>query len=201
MDLNLGKRALCVFSSMIITHSIMDRSNFASLDAEVANDISGTECEPRLVRVLTGKCGAGVVFVIKIGNLYFDMWKKPLELATTCSLRRHSNSEESPTVIQKLAKISSELVKSSLNSDSRFTSHLYVVNLYNKKNYLVYQNLYENGGHHALYPNICTEKRYDQFYDHFYSYYSFTEHSVRGTKCAVFYLCQQKAQSEKNAAG
>ena len=48
----------------------MDRSNFASLDAEVANDISGTESEPRLVRVLTGKCGAGVVFVIKIGNLY-----------------------------------------------------------------------------------------------------------------------------------
>ena len=54
----------------------MERSNFASLDAEVANDISGTECEPRLVRVLTGKCGKGVVFVIKIGNLYFEMWQK-----------------------------------------------------------------------------------------------------------------------------
>ena len=59
-----------------ITHSTMEPSNFASLDAEVANDISGTEFEPRLVRVLTGKCGAGVVFVIKIGNLYFDMWRK-----------------------------------------------------------------------------------------------------------------------------
>jgi len=58
-----------------ITHATMDRSNFASLDAEVANDISGTECEPRLVRVVTGKCGAGVVFVIKIGNLYFDIWQ------------------------------------------------------------------------------------------------------------------------------
>ena len=54
----------------------MESSNFASLDAEVANDISGTESEPRLVRVLTGKCGKGVVFVIKIGNLYFDMWQK-----------------------------------------------------------------------------------------------------------------------------
>ena len=59
-----------------ITHSTMEPSNFASLDAEVANDISGTEFEPRLVRVLTGKCGAGVVFVIKIGNLYFEMWQK-----------------------------------------------------------------------------------------------------------------------------
>ena len=66
-----------------------------------------------------------------------------------------------PTVIQKLAKISSELVKSSLNSDSRFTSHLYVVNLYNKKNYSVCQNLYENDGHLALYPNIFMKKRYD----------------------------------------
>ena len=35
----------------------MERSNFASFDAEVANDISGTESEPRLVRLLTGKCG------------------------------------------------------------------------------------------------------------------------------------------------
>ena len=93
-----------------ITHPTMDRSNFASLDAEVANDISGTECEPRLVRVLPGKCAKGVVFVIKIANLYFEMWEK-----------------------QKSGKISSELAKSSLNSDCRFTFHLYVANLYNKK--------------------------------------------------------------------
>ena len=29
----------------------MESSNFASFDAEVANDISGTESEPRLVRL------------------------------------------------------------------------------------------------------------------------------------------------------
>ena len=46
----------------------MEESNFASLDRELTDDISGTEAEPLLVRVMTGKLSLGTVFVIKIGD-------------------------------------------------------------------------------------------------------------------------------------
>ena len=54
----------------------MDDSNFASLNREIADDISGTEVQPLLVNVLHGKCGSGAVFVIKIGRLYFEMYQR-----------------------------------------------------------------------------------------------------------------------------
>ena len=47
------------------THYEMEDSNFASLNREIADDISGTEVQPLLVNVLHGKCGSGAVFVIK----------------------------------------------------------------------------------------------------------------------------------------
>ena len=49
----------------------MEHTNFASFNTEIASDISGTEMEPRLVRVITGQKGVGAVFVIKIGKNFF----------------------------------------------------------------------------------------------------------------------------------
>ena len=54
----------------------MEQSNFSSINRELTDDISGTEAEPVLVRVMKGKGGLGTVFVIKIGTLYFEMWQK-----------------------------------------------------------------------------------------------------------------------------
>ena len=51
----------------------MEEENFASLNAEIVAETSGTSVTPQLVRVLPGKCGVGVVFVIKIANVYFEM--------------------------------------------------------------------------------------------------------------------------------
>ena len=48
----------------------MEQSNFSSINRELTDDISGTEAEPVLVRVMKGKGGLGTVFVIKIGTLY-----------------------------------------------------------------------------------------------------------------------------------
>ena len=48
----------------------MEEENFASLNAEIVAETSGTSVTPQLVQVLPGKCGVGVVFVIKIANVY-----------------------------------------------------------------------------------------------------------------------------------
>ena len=54
----------------------MEEENFASLNAEIVAETSGTSVTPQLVQVLPGKCGVGVVFVIKIANVYFEMYQK-----------------------------------------------------------------------------------------------------------------------------
>ena len=59
----------------------MEQSNFSSINRELTDDISGTEAEPVLVRVMKGKGGLGTVFVIKIGTLYFEMWQKRAQKA------------------------------------------------------------------------------------------------------------------------
>ena len=50
----------------------MEEENFASLNSEIVCETSGTSVTPQLVQVLPGKCGVGVVFVIKIANVYFE---------------------------------------------------------------------------------------------------------------------------------
>ena len=54
----------------------MEEENFASLNPEIVCETSGISVTPQLVRVLPGKCGVGVVFVIMIANVYFEMYQK-----------------------------------------------------------------------------------------------------------------------------
>ena len=62
----------------IFLHRIfeIEESNFASLNRELTDDISGTEAEPILVCVIPRKHVKGAVFVIKIGSLYFEMYRE-----------------------------------------------------------------------------------------------------------------------------
>ena len=53
----------------------MEPGHFASLSSEVEENVSGTSAEPILVAVLPGKRGKGAMFIIKIEELYYEMYK------------------------------------------------------------------------------------------------------------------------------
>ena len=50
--------------------------NFSSLDKDVIENGSGTHSLPVLVGIALGEKGKGVVFIIKIEDKYFFMYKK-----------------------------------------------------------------------------------------------------------------------------
>ena len=50
--------------------------NFSSLSREVIENVEGTHSEPILVAIVRGEKRKGAVFVIKIEDRYFTMFKK-----------------------------------------------------------------------------------------------------------------------------
>ena len=50
--------------------------NFSYLSRKVIENVEGTHSEPILVAIVPGEKGKGAVFVIKIEDRYFTMFKK-----------------------------------------------------------------------------------------------------------------------------
>ena len=54
----------------------MEIERFASCNGNIEENVSGTCAAPILVAIVPGKKGAGVTFIIKIEELYYEMYKK-----------------------------------------------------------------------------------------------------------------------------